>query len=90
MPTKLWEKNIAVNEVIERFTVGHDRELDLYLAKYDVLGSMAHITMLEHIASSVATSSTPCLPSCAPFMPRPKPGVSPSKRVSRTSTRKSS
>ena len=49
MPTKLWEKNIAVNEVIERFTVGHDRELDLYLAKYDVLGSMAHITMLEHI-----------------------------------------
>ena len=49
MPTKLWEKNIAVNEVIERFTVGHDRELDLSLAKYDVLGSMAHITMLEHI-----------------------------------------
>ena len=49
MPTKLWEKNIAVSEVIERFTVGHDRELDLYLAKYDVLGSMAHITMLEHI-----------------------------------------
>ena len=49
MPTKLWEKNIAVNEVIERFTVGHDRELDLYLAKYAVLGSMAHITMLEHI-----------------------------------------
>ena len=49
MPTKRWEKNIAVNEVIERFTVGHDRELDLYLAKYDVLGSMAHITMLEHI-----------------------------------------
>ena len=49
MPTELWANNTAVNEVIERFTVGHDRELDLYLAKYDVLGSMAHITMLEHI-----------------------------------------
>ena len=34
---------------IERFTVGRDREMDLYLAKYDVLGSMAHITMLESI-----------------------------------------
>ena len=38
-----------MNEEIERFTVGHDREMDLYLAKYDVLGSMAHITMLESI-----------------------------------------
>ena len=46
---KLWEKNYQVNEEIERFTVGHDREMDLYLAKYDVLGSMAHITMLESI-----------------------------------------
>ena len=34
---------------IERFTVGRDREMDLYLAKHDVLGSMAHITMLESI-----------------------------------------
>ena len=34
---------------IDRFTVGRDRELDLYLAKHDVLGSMAHITMLESI-----------------------------------------
>ena len=46
---KLWEKNFEVNKEIERFTVGRDRELDLYLAKYDVLGSMAHITMLESI-----------------------------------------
>ena len=46
---KLWEKNFEVNKEIERFTVGHDREMDLYLAKYDVLGSMAHITMLESI-----------------------------------------
>jgi argininosuccinate lyase len=38
-----------MTEEIERFTVGRDREMDLYLAKYDVLGSMAHITMLESI-----------------------------------------
>lgn len=49
MAQKLWEKNVRVNEEIDRFTVGRDRELDLYLAKYDVLGSMAHITMLESI-----------------------------------------
>lgn len=49
MANKLWEKNFKVNKEIERFTVGRDREMDLYLAKYDVLGSMAHITMLESI-----------------------------------------
>ena len=49
MANKLWEKNFEVNAEIERFTVGRDREMDLYLAKYDVLGSMAHITMLESI-----------------------------------------
>ena len=38
MAHKLWEKNFEVNKEIERFTVGRDRELDLYLAKYDVLG----------------------------------------------------
>lgn len=49
MAKKLWEKNFEVSKEIERFTVGRDRELDLYLAKYDVLGSMAHITMLQSI-----------------------------------------
>ena len=49
MANKLWEKNFEINKEIEKFTVGRDRELDLYLAKYDVLGSMAHITMLESI-----------------------------------------
>lgn len=49
MAQKLWEKNIQVDKTVERFTVGQDREMDLYLAKYDVLGSMAHITMLESI-----------------------------------------
>ena len=46
---KLWEKNVQPDKEIDRFTVGRDRELDVYLAKYDVLGSMAHITMLESI-----------------------------------------
>ena len=49
MASKLWEKNTEVNQEIEKFTVGRERELDLYLARYDVLGSMAHITMLESI-----------------------------------------
>ncbi len=49
MASKLWEKNTEINQEIEKFTVGRDRELDLYLARYDVLGSMAHITMLESI-----------------------------------------
>lgn len=46
---KLWNKGFEPDKEIERFTVGQDRELDLRLAKYDVLGSMAHITMLESI-----------------------------------------
>ncbi len=46
---KLWEKSVKVDADIERFTVGKDREMDLYLAPYDVLGSMAHTMMLESI-----------------------------------------
>lgn len=49
MAQKLWEKNVHVDHEVDVFTVGRDREMDLYLAKYDVLGSMAHITMLEKI-----------------------------------------
>ena len=50
MALKLWEKSVAVDHNVETYTVGHDREMDLYLAPYDVLGSMAHITMLESIS----------------------------------------
>lgn len=46
---KLWDKGFKVNEKIERFTVGKDRELDLFLAPYDILGTMAHITMLQSV-----------------------------------------
>lgn len=49
MAQKLWEKNVQVDHEVDLFTVGKDREMDLYLAPYDVLGSMAHITMLESI-----------------------------------------
>ncbi|MDR2120402.1 MAG: argininosuccinate lyase [Tannerella sp.] len=46
---KLWEKSTGTDEEVERFTVGKDRETDICLARYDVLGSMAHITMLESV-----------------------------------------
>ena len=46
---KLWNKGFEPDRAIEEFTVGADRELDLRLAKYDVIGSMAHIRMLESI-----------------------------------------
>ena len=49
MGSKLWEKGWEADKEIERFTVGRDRELDMYLAPYDVQGSLAHIKMLETI-----------------------------------------
>tara|TARA_R110000868_G_scaffold259361_7_gene517398 strand:- start:18776 stop:20077 length:1302 start_codon:yes stop_codon:yes gene_type:complete len=49
MAKKLWEKGIETDAFIEAFTVGKDRELDLELAKYDVQGTIAHITMLESV-----------------------------------------
>lgn len=49
MASKLWEKSVTVDHDVETYTVGRDREMDLYLASYDILGSMAHITMLQTI-----------------------------------------
>lgn len=49
MAKQLWNKGFEPDQSIENFTVGQDRELDLRLARYDVLGSMAHIRMLESI-----------------------------------------
>lgn len=46
---KLWQKNTEVDKTVEKFTVGRDREMDFYLAKFDVLGSLAHTRMLESI-----------------------------------------
>lgn len=49
MAKQLWNKGFEPDQLIENFTVGADRELDLRLARYDVQGSMAHIRMLEKI-----------------------------------------
>ena len=46
---KLWQKDKASLEEVDRFTVGKDREMDMFLARFDILGSIAHITMLESI-----------------------------------------
>ncbi len=47
--SKIWQKSVNVNELVEHFTVGRDREFDLQLAAFDVLGSLAHTQMLESI-----------------------------------------
>lgn len=49
MASKLWEKKTRVDKDIERYTIGRDAQMDMFLAPYDVLGSMAHATMLESI-----------------------------------------
>lgn len=46
---KLWDKGTKINELIEAFTVGRDQEMDFYLARFDVIGSLAHIRMLEKV-----------------------------------------
>jgi len=46
---KIWQKSVTVNELVENFTVGRDREFDLQMAAFDVLGSLAHTRMLESI-----------------------------------------
>ena len=46
---KLWQKDKDSLQEVTRFTVGKDREMDLHLASFDVLGSLAHIQMLETI-----------------------------------------
>lgn len=49
MANKLWDKGFKEDERIDAFTVGNDRELDHELAPYDIMGTMAHITMLESV-----------------------------------------
>ena len=46
---KLWQKDIDVNKAVENFTVGNDREFDLLLAPFDVLGNIAHAKMLASV-----------------------------------------
>lgn len=47
---KLWDKGLSIDKKIEQFTVGNDREIDIYIAKYDVIASKAHAKMLKEIA----------------------------------------
>ncbi|MFB9056407.1 argininosuccinate lyase [Mariniflexile ostreae] len=46
---KLWDKGISIDKKIEQFTVGNDREIDIHIAKYDVIASRAHAKMLHKI-----------------------------------------
>ena len=46
---KLWQKGKEAAEIVTKFTVGKDREMDAYLAGYDVLGSIAHVKMLGKV-----------------------------------------
>ncbi|MCF8362993.1 MAG: argininosuccinate lyase [Prolixibacteraceae bacterium] len=57
---KIWEKGIPVDKLIEQFTIGNDRDLDLYLAPFDVLGSIAHVKML-HSIGLIAEDELPAL-----------------------------
>lgn len=47
--SKLWQKNTSTERSVDKFTVGNDREMDIMLAPFDVLGSLAHTKMLESI-----------------------------------------
>ena len=58
MATKLWQKNFVPTAEIERFTIGRDRELDMFLAESDVLGSLAHTAMLQTIGLLTADELT--------------------------------
>ena len=46
---KLWSKNDELDKIIEKFTVGKDRYYDMFLAKYDIIASIAHAKMLKKI-----------------------------------------
>ena len=46
---KLWDKGFSIDKTIEAFTIGDDREIDLYIAKYDLQASLAHAKMLAKI-----------------------------------------
>lgn len=52
---KLWQKDKQSLQEVEKFTVGKDREMDLYLAGFDVLGSLAHVQMLQSVGLLTAT-----------------------------------
>lgn len=56
--SKLWQKNSKVSALVEKFTIGNDQAMDGYLAAYDVLGSIAHTTMLSEVGLITALEQT--------------------------------
>ena len=56
--SKLWQKNSNVSALVEKFTIGNDQAMDTYLAAYDVLGSIAHTTMLSEVGLLTAVEQT--------------------------------
>lgn len=60
MPTKLWEKDYDLDQKIADFTVARDRELDLELAPFDILGSLAHVQMLSEVGLLEAGAARRC------------------------------
>ena len=56
--SKLWQKNSKVSALVEKFTIGNDQAMDGYLAAYDVLGSIAHTTMLSEVGLLTALEQT--------------------------------
>lgn len=60
---KLWDKGYTVNERIDSFTVGKDRETDIYLAEFDILGTMAHVRMLRSVGLMAEEEVVPLLKS---------------------------
>ncbi len=66
---KLWQKeSTAVSEIIERFTVGRDKEFDLLLAKYDIQGSLAHVTMLGEVGLMTKEEATKAIEGLAEIL----------------------
>ncbi|MBC6995452.1 argininosuccinate lyase [Neolewinella lacunae] len=60
MPTKLWEKDYDLDQRIADFTIGRDREMDLELAPFDILGSLAHVRMLSEVGLIDAGAARRC------------------------------
>jgi len=56
--SKLWQKNSNISAMVEKFTIGNDQDMDGYLAAYDVLGSIAHTTMLSEVGLLTALEQT--------------------------------
>lgn len=90
MANKLWDKGFKEDERIDAFTVGNDRELDHELAPYDIMGTMAHITMLESVGLLSRMIWTNCCRRSRNYIHQPARESFTWRTMWRTSTRRSS